>query len=133
MGHEHRVAGELEEHRQDGVDRRGITHHRRSDTGEPHDLGRNAVLRVYQGGEFTEHRAAAYLDRPDFGDRVRRCCVVTRRAPTCGFQVDHDEGGLAQGHLVGWGPGCPLGVCQVGETQLSPTGCTHGRDVRPLH
>ncbi|WP_272866620.1 exonuclease domain-containing protein, partial [Mycobacterium tuberculosis] len=31
-------------------------------------------------------RAAAYLDRPDFGDRVRRCCVVTRRAPTCGFQ-----------------------------------------------
>ncbi len=49
VGHEHRVAGELSKNiGQDGADRRGITHHRRSDTGEPAMIwGGNAVLWVY--------------------------------------------------------------------------------------
>ena len=127
-------AGELEKHRQHGVDGRGVAHHRRGDAGELHDLRRDAALRVDEGGELAEHDAAADLDRPDLGDGVARRAVGAFRASAGGLQVHHDESGFAQRDFVDRGggrvPAWRPAFVEVGETQLSRTTRTHGRDVR---
>jgi hypothetical protein len=128
VGDQHRVPGELEEHRQHRVDGRSIGHHRRGDAGQLHDLRRDAALRVDQRGELAEHGAAADLDRTDLGDGVGSVSVGAFRASAGGLQVDHHESGVAQRDVCG-GEGRP----HVGEAELSRTTGTHGRDVKRDH
>jgi len=104
VGDKHRIAGELQKHRQHGVDRRGVTHHRRGDPGELHDLRRDAALRVNKGAELAEHGAAADLDRPDLGNGVGERSVGAPGASAGGLQVHHDESGLTQRDFFGWRP-----------------------------
>ena len=73
--HEHGVAGELEERRQDAVDARGVGDHAVGDAGEDGDERRDRLGRVDQRLELAEHLAAAHLDRADLGDvRTRPGC-----------------------------------------------------------
>ena len=117
VGDEHGAAGELEEGRQHRVDARRVAHHRGGDAGQRDDLGRDRAAGVDQGGELTEHHAAAHLDRADLGDRV---AVVAGGAAAGGLQVDHDERGLPQRQVS-------LRI-DVGEAELP-----HGRDGRQSH
>ena len=97
VGHQHRSAGELQEHRQHSLDRRGVAHHRGGDAREFDDLRRDVPSRVYQGGELADHLTAADLDRPDLGDRIVAAIRPRLRAAPGGLQIDDDECDLVQG------------------------------------
>ena len=88
--HQHGVAGELEERRQDAVDARGVGDHAVGDAGEDGDERRDRLGRVDQRLELAEHLAAADLDRADLGD------VAPAGAAAGGLEVDHDEGDRRQ-------------------------------------
>jgi len=89
--HQDRPVRELQETRQDLLDRRCPGDHRGGDPGQSGDEGGDRRARVDQRLELAQDRTAAHLDRADLGDRG------TVRRPAGGLEVDDDERHLGQG------------------------------------
>jgi len=112
VGDEDRVAGELEEGRQHGLDARCLRDHGVGDAGEHLDEGRDGLARLDQRLELPEHLAAAHPDRTELGDRGRRRTSPRR------LEVHDDERDIGQRRA------------EFVERALD---CLHADDVRRVH
>ena len=90
VGDEHAVARELQEARQDQLDRGSGRDHGRGDAREARDERRHRMARVDQRLQLAEHLAAAHLDRADLGD------AGVLRAAAGRLEVDDDERDVPQ-------------------------------------
>ena len=90
VAHEHGVAEEFQQARQDRLDRLGPGDHAVADPGERADQRRDRDPRADQGLEGADHLAAAHLDGADLGD-----AVVAGRAAR-GLEVQDHELDLDQ-------------------------------------
>jgi hypothetical protein len=84
------AAEELQQGRQDRLDRRSLPHHRPGDAGQERDRGRDVPARIDHGLQRSQALAAAQLDHAHLGD------AAVGRGRAGGLEVEHAERDLVE-------------------------------------